>query len=220
MKVLVVGSNGTIGKAVAGLLKEKGMEVIGVSRSGNPALDITNNSNIDMFFANLGEVDAIICAAGDTAFSSLNKVTDADIELSVNSKLLGQVNLVRKGLNNLRPGGVFVLTGGILAYSPIPQTSLISMVNIGLEGFARAAALELTEGRRIVVVHPSWVAETAAKIGMDPAPWPDAKKTATAYLEAIEGTNNGEPVFVKGYEPERRQRKQSAMSFEQSALSN
>ncbi|HEY5406592.1 MAG TPA: short chain dehydrogenase [Ginsengibacter sp.] len=205
MKALVVGSNGTIGKAVVELLKEKGIEVIGTSRSGNPALDITDNSNIGTFFANLGEVDAIVCAAGDAAFSFLNKVTDADIQLSVNSKLLGQVNLVRKGLNNLRPGGVFVLTGGILAYSPMPQTSLISMVNIGLEGFARAVALELTESRRIVVVHPTWVAETAAKIGIDPSPWPDAKITATAYLEAIEGTNNGEPVFVKGYTPERRQ---------------
>ena len=204
MKALVVGSNGTIGKAVVELLKEKGIEVIGVSRSSNPPLDITNHSNMETFFAKLGEVDSIICAAGDAAFSFLNKVTDDDIQLSVNSKLLGQVNLVRKGFNNLRPGGVFVITGGILAYSPMPQTSLISMVNIGLEGFARAVALELTEGRRIVVVHPAWVAETAAKIGMDPAPWPDAKRTATAYLEAIEGTNNGEPVFVKGYNPERR----------------
>ena len=132
-------------------------------------------------------------------------MTDDDIQLSVNSKLLGQVNLVRKGMKNLRPGGVFVITGGILAYAPIPQTSLIAMVNAGLEGFARAVALELTEGRRIVVVHPAWVAETAVKIGMDPNPWPDARKTATAYLEAIEGTENGEPVFVEGYNPEKRQ---------------
>ncbi len=204
MKALVVGSNGTIGKAVTQLLKEKGMEVIEASRSGNPALDITDNSGMDAFFAKLGPVDVIVSAAGDAAFVSLDKITDNDIQLCVNSKLLGQVNLVRKGLSNLRPGGVFVITGGILAYSPIPQTSLISMVNAGLEGFARAVALELTEGRRVVIVHPAWVAETASKIGMDPAPWPDAEKTATAYLEAIEGTNNGEPVFVKGYTPERR----------------
>ena len=204
MKALVVGSNGTIGKAVTQLLKEKGMEVIEASRSGNPALDITDNSGMDAFFAKLGPVDVIVSAAGDAAFVSLDKITDNDIQLSVNSKLLGQVNLVRKGLPNLRPGGVFVITGGILAYSPMPQTSLISMVNAGLEGFARAVALELTEGRRVVVVHPAWVAETASKIGMDPAPWPNAEKTATAYLEAIEGTSNGEPVFVKGYTPDRR----------------
>jgi NAD(P)-dependent dehydrogenase (short-subunit alcohol dehydrogenase family) len=202
MKALVVGSNGTIGKAVVELLEEKGIEVIGASRSTNPSLDITDSSGIDGFFEKLGEVDAIVSVAGDAAFTFLDKVTDEDIQLSVNSKLLGQVNLVRKGMKNLRPGGVFVITGGILAYSPMPQTSMIAMVNAGLEGFARAVALELTEGRRIVVVHPAWVAETAAKIGMDPAPWPDAKETATAYLDAIEGMNSGEPVFVEGYEPE------------------
>ena len=204
MKTLVVGPNGLIGKQVTHLLKEKGYEVIGASRSTSPALDITNTSNIESFYANLGEVDAIISVAGDAAFSFLNKVSDDQIQICIKSKLLGQVNLVRKGLNNLRPGGAFIITGGILAYSPIPQTSLIAMVNAGLEGFARALSLELTEGRRIVFVHPTWVAETAAKMGMDPAPWPNAVKTAKTYLEALEGTKNGEPVFVEGYMPDSR----------------
>lgn len=200
MKALVVGSNGTIGKEVVKLLKEKRHEVIEASRHTTPALDITDNSGIDTFYKNLGEVDAIICAAGEAAFKFLYKVTDNDIQLSINSKLLGQVNLVRKGLNNLLPGGVFVLTGGILAYTPAPQTSLISMVNAGLEGFAGAVALELSEDRRIVVVHPPWIAETAAKIGMDAAPWPNAAKVAKTYLEAIEEAESGKPLFVKGYE--------------------
>ena len=203
MKALVVGSNGTIGKEVIKLLREKGYDVMGASRSTQPALDITDPSNIESFYANLGEVDAIICTAGEAAFSFLNKMSEEEIQLTINSKLLGQVNIVRKGLNHLRPGGVFILTGGILAYSPMPQSSMIALVNAGLEGFARAVALELTEGRRIVVVHPAWVAETAAKIGMDPAPWPDAVKTAEAYLKALDGTQNGLPVFVEGYTPER-----------------
>ena len=80
----------------------------------------------------------------------------------------------------------------------------IAMVNAGLEGFPMALALEITEGGRIVIVHPPWVAETAAKIGMDPAPWPHAAETAKTYLEALEGSKNGEPVFVKGFVPDSR----------------
>lgn len=65
-------------------------------------------------------------------------------------------------MNNLNAGGVFIITRGILAYSPMSLTSMIAMVNAGLEGFAGAGALELTEERRIIIVHPAWVAETAA----------------------------------------------------------
>ena len=201
MKVLLVGSHGIIGKAIANLLKEKKYDVIEVSRTSNPSLDITDTKNIELFYSNLGQVDAIICAAGDAAFAPLNKASEKDIDLTVNSKLLGQVNLVRKGLNNLRPGGVFIITGGMLAYSPMQQTSLIAMVNAGLEGFARAVAIELTDDRRIVVVHPAWVAESAAMAGMDPSLFPDAAETAKAYLTALEGTMNGSPVFLEGFKP-------------------
>jgi NAD(P)-dependent dehydrogenase (short-subunit alcohol dehydrogenase family) len=201
MKAIVLGASGTIGKAVTYLLKDKGYDVVEASRSTEPGVNIVDPSTIDKFYAKVGEVDAIISAAGDAALVSLGQLTDEQIQLSVNSKLLGQINMVRKGLSYLRPNGVIVITGGMLAYAPWPKTSMITMVNAGLEGFAKAAALDLTESRRIVIVHPPWVAETAAQLGMDAAPWPNAAKTAEAYLAAIEGSKNGEAVFVKGYHP-------------------
>jgi NAD(P)-dependent dehydrogenase (short-subunit alcohol dehydrogenase family) len=201
MKVVVIGATGTIGKAVTNLLKEQGHEVIGASRSSQPALDITDGASIDRFYETLGEVDAIVTTAGDAAFVALDKLTEEQIQLSLNSKLMGQINAVRKGMKYLRPGGVAVITGGMLAYAPMPQTSMITMVNAGLEGFAKAAALDLTEGRRVVIVHPPWVAETAATLGMDPTPWPNAAQTAEAYRQAVEGNQNGVPVFVEGYQP-------------------
>jgi NAD(P)-dependent dehydrogenase (short-subunit alcohol dehydrogenase family) len=200
MKVLVIGATGTIGKGVTELFKQKGYEVIEASRNSNPAVDITNSATIDELYSQVGEVNAIITTAGSAAFVPLNKLDDDQIQLTLTSKLMGQVNMVRKGLPHLRPNGVFVITGGFLAYSPAPQTSMIAMVNLGLEGFAKAAALDLTDGRRIVIVHPPWLAETATALGMDATPWPNSAKVAEAYLHAVESKLNGVAVFVEGYE--------------------
>lgn len=201
MKVILVGATGTIGSAVNRLLKSKNCEVIGVSRTSNPALNINEPSSIDRFFQNAGKVDAIVCAAGDAAMAAVADVKDSDLEISLKSKLSGQINLVRKGMEHLNPGGVFVLTGGVLAYTPLPGTSMIAMVNAGLEGFVRAAALDMKDQKKIMIVHPAWVAETAKKFGMDPTPWPNADKTATAYWNAIHRGKNGSLIFVDGYEP-------------------
>ena len=204
MKILIIGASGTIGKAVEQLFKNKGYEVVAASRSTTPAVDITKAATIDEFYHQSGDFDAIITTAGDAAFVSLDKISEDQIQLTLQSKLMGQINMVRKGLNKLRSNGVFVITGGMLAYDPWPQTSMITMVNSGLEGFAKAAALDLTEGRRIVIVHPPWVAETAAALGMDASPWPNAAKVAEAYVKAVSGNENGVAVFVDGYEPTKK----------------
>ena len=201
MKALVIGSSGTIGNAVTRLLQEKGYEIIPASRSTEPSMNMEDPSSIDKFFAGIDEVDAIVAMAGSVAGGAIDKLTDEQVEVSLKSKLAGQINIVRKGLTKLRPGGVFVITGGMLAFMSWPETSMYTMVNAGLDAFAKGAALDLTEGRRIVIVHPPYVAETAAKLGMDTSSYPSADETAIAYLEAIEGNKNGEPVFVKGYEP-------------------
>jgi len=113
MRIVLVGATGTIGKAVAQLLKDKRHEVIEASRSSQPAVDITIPSSIDAFYSQLGEVDAIVTAAGSAVFAPVDKLTDEQVQFSLNSKLRGQVNVVLKGLPHLRPNGVFVITGGL-----------------------------------------------------------------------------------------------------------
>jgi NAD(P)-dependent dehydrogenase (short-subunit alcohol dehydrogenase family) len=201
MKAVVVGATGLIGKAVVNLLSGKGYDLVQVSRNTRPSLNIDDPASIDAFYKTLGEVDAIICAAGSAGFGPLSKLSDQEFKLGITGKLLGQANLVRKGLSNLRPGGVFVLTGGMLAYAPWPNTSAVSLVNAGLEGFVRGAALDLQDARRIVIVHPPMVRDTAVQMGMDGAPWPSAETVAEAYLTAVESKVTGQPVFVDGYGP-------------------
>ncbi len=201
MRVLVIGATGTIGRAVTNLLKQRGHEVIEASRSSHHIVDITKPSSIDQLYKSVGTVDAIITAAGDAAFAALDKLTEQEIQFTLLSKLMGQINVVRKGINFLSEDGVAIITGGMLAYEPWPNTSMITMVNAGLEGFARAASLDLKQGKRILIVHPPWVAETASALNMDPSPWPNASDVAVAYIDALEGKESGQPIFVKAYEP-------------------
>jgi NAD(P)-dependent dehydrogenase (short-subunit alcohol dehydrogenase family) len=66
------------------------------------------------------------------------------------------------------------------------------MVNAGLEGFVRAAALEMPRGIRINAVTPPWVKETMVKFGMDPTPGLASAEVAKAYVAAVEGSQQGQ----------------------------
>jgi NAD(P)-dependent dehydrogenase (short-subunit alcohol dehydrogenase family) len=201
MKAIVIGGTGTIGSSVVKIFKNAGYEVLAVSRNSQVKADIENDDSLDDLFRQSGKVDAIVCAAGNAAFGELHKLSAKEFNLSVNSKLLGQVKLLLKGLDVLNPGGTILLTGGIFAYKPWPGSSAIAMVNSGLEGFVRAAALEVTDSKKVLVIHPPLVAETAAKMGMDALPFPSADEVAQSYLDAVSGGKTGEAIFVAGYKP-------------------
>ncbi len=200
MKIAVIGATGTIGKAVSNLLEDQGHEVIRSSRNSEPKVNIDKPDSIDDFYSKVGKLDSVICAAGIANFGALQKLTDQQIQRGIQSKLMGQVNLVRKGLDNLNKGGVFILTSGMLASKPWPNTSAVAMVNAALEGFTRAAALDLPDEKRICIVSPPLIRETAEKMGRDSKPWPDADKVAEAYLTALIGDTSGEVIYVDGYE--------------------
>lgn len=200
MKVAVIGATGTIGQAVSTLLEKEGHEVIKSSRKQDPKINIDRPDSIDEFYAQVDSVDAVICAAGIANFGALKELTDEQIQRGIRSKLMGQVNLVRKGIDHLNKKGVFILTSGMLASKPWPKTSAVAMVNAGLEGFTRAAALDLPDDKRICVVSPPLISETAKKMGRDSDPWPDAEEVAQTYLKTLEGDLNGKVIYVPGYE--------------------
>ncbi len=197
-KAVIIGATGTIGKAVHQELSERGYDVIATSRKSTPSVDIENKESIGNFFADKKELDAVICAAGDASFGAFTKLTDEQINIGLKSKLMGQVNICRKALEAMNPNGVIILTGGIFAHNPWPETTNIAMVNAALEGFVKALALELTEGRRVLVVHPPFVKETAQAMGMDESNCPPAMEVARAYLRGLEGKETGKAVYVTG----------------------
>src|SRR6478672_9642310 len=118
MRILLIGASGTIGRAIASGLVSR-HEVILASRHKAPEqVDISNPQSIRDLFSRVGRVDAIVSAAGQAVFKSFAELTDADFAFSIANKLMGQVNVVRLGLQSLKDNGSVTLTSGILAQQP------------------------------------------------------------------------------------------------------
>ena len=198
MKIVVVGATGTIGSAVVKLFRQR-HQVIEVSRSsGDYRADITNKASIESVLAAIGKVDAIVSTTGSAVFKPLAALTDSDFAKSLHDKLMGQVNVVRVGAQHIRPGGSITLTSGILAQAPMPGSAAISLVNAGLEGFGRAAALELQSATvRVNVVSPPWVRETLVALNMDPSSGLPVDEVAKAYAQSVEGSATGEIIDAR-----------------------
>ncbi len=190
MKILLVGATGTIGKAITQAIGSR-HEIVPVSRHGAHPADVADPASIARMLRAIGRVDAIVCAAGEARFGPLAGLSDDDFRLSLTSKLMGQVNLVRLGAEHVVDGGSITLTSGVLAQAPMVGSAAISLVNAGIEGFVRAAALEMPRGIRVNVVSPNWVTETLRVLGMDPTHGTPAAVVARAYVQSLEGSATG-----------------------------
>lgn len=193
MKIVVIGSTGTIGAAVLRALAKQ-HEVIGIHRKSNPGVDITQPATIRNLFDKITGIDAVVSCAGGAAWKPLDQLTDEDYAMSLGYKLMGQVNIVRTALRHVRDGGSVTVTSGVLAQKPMVGSAAVSLVNAGLEGFVRAAALEAPRGIRVNVVSPPWVTETLATLGMDTSGGMPADRVAQAYVSVVEGTQQGATI--------------------------
>lgn len=198
-RVLVIGASGLLGSAVVAAL-DGTAEVVAASRADSPEqVDISDPASLQALFARVEEVDAIICTAGMVRFVPWNDATADDWSHGLSQKLMGQVNIVRLGLPSVRDGGSITLTTGVLAQYPMPGGSIVTTVNCAVEGFVRAAAIEVGRGVRVNAVSPGWVTETLESLGMDPSMGLPAAEVAAEYVALLDSTANGSVVLaVKG----------------------
>lgn len=199
MRVIVVGATGTIGKSVVKLLSLEHDVVKVASKSGDYRVDMSRKESIEEMFKQVGPFEALVCAAGVARFGPLNELSDEDFQLGLSGKLMGQVNLVRVGLKFINEGGSFTLTSGVLSQQPMPGSASISMVNAGIEGFVRAAALDMPRGIRINAVSPPWVKETLEALAMDSSSGMPVERVARAYQSSMVGTFTGRVINARDF---------------------
>lgn len=198
MKILIVGAGGVIGRAVCEALGAPHELIRAGRHSGDVRVDLTREDSVEALFREVGRVDAIVSTAGSVHFGPLAQTGSAEFALGLHDKLLGQVRLALVGQHHLNDGGSITLTGGILADEPIRQGANASTVNAAIEGFVRAAAVELPRGLRINAVSPGVVSESWAVYGpffpgFEPVP---AQRVALAYRRSVEGAQTGRTYRV------------------------
>ncbi|SHK47031.1 short chain dehydrogenase [Paraburkholderia terricola] len=194
MRILIVGATGLLGGELVKLLAAE-HEIVTASRKGSDLhVDLSDKASIESMYRRAGTLDAVICVAGTAKFAPLASLADDDFSFSLANKLMGQVNLVRCGAAHVSQGGCFALTSGVLAQQPMEGSAAVSIVNAGVEAFARSAALELRGKARVNVVSPGWVAETLKSMGRDPSQGVPAATVAQAYKRSLGGSATGEVI--------------------------
>jgi NADP-dependent 3-hydroxy acid dehydrogenase YdfG len=171
-----------------------GHEIVRVGRkSGDSQVEIENRESVRKLYQAVGSFDAVAIAAGEIALAPLWELTAEKWQFSLGSKLMGQINLVEEAIPFIKGKGSFTLISRVLNDEPIFAGVAASTVSGALEGFVRAAAIELPKGLRINAVSPTLLKESEAHFGpFFPGTIPvEGWKVGQAYKHAILGAQTG-----------------------------
>lgn len=197
MKIIVIGGTGTIGSAITQELKKRHEVITAGYQHGDIQVDISKIDSIENMYRSIDQLDSLVVATGKVVFNDFSKMTVDDYYVGLNHKLMGQVNLVRIGMQFLNPNGSFTLTSGILNRDPIRMGSSASMINGALEGFVKSVAIEMPK-YRINLVSPTVITESLPKyanyfLGFESV---SAARAASAYSKSVEGAQTGQVYYV------------------------
>jgi NAD(P)-dependent dehydrogenase (short-subunit alcohol dehydrogenase family) len=198
MKIVIVGASGTMGTYLSNAL-EKEHEVIRADRKGKDVqVDITSAQSIEKMYMQVGSFDALICTAGPTFVGPWKNLNEETFRNGVEGKMMGQINLVLIGQHYINAKGSFTLITGALTHEPQKNFANASAANAAVEGFVRAAAIELENGIRINAVSPTVIENSPQYFPFFPGEIPvTMKQLEFGFRKSLFGANTGQ--IIKPY---------------------
>ncbi|NUY81920.1 short chain dehydrogenase [Flavobacterium sp. MAH-1] len=195
MKIIIVGATGTMGKYLSDVLGKE-HEIVRVARTGADIdTDIYSTESIGNMFRAVGPFDALISTAGPTFVGPWEKLNDQTFRQGVEGKMMGQVNLVLIGQKYINPKGSFTLISGALTHEPQVNFANASAANGAIDGFVRAASIELTDGVRINAVSPTVIEDSPQYFPFFPGEVPTTmKQLEYGFRKSIFGRVTGQVI--------------------------
>ena len=195
MKIVIIGASGTMGSYLSTSF-EKDHEVIRVGhRSEDIQVDLTSPKAIENMYKEIGAFDALVCTAGPTFAGPWKNLTDQAFRQGVEGKMMGQINLVLIGQHYINPKGSFTLITGAVTHEPQKNFANASAANAAVEGFVRAAAIELENGIRINAMSPNVIENSPHYFPFFPGEMPTTmKQLEYGFRKSVFGANTGQVI--------------------------
>lgn len=195
MKIIIVGASGTMGQHLTGEFKKEHEVITAATEGCDIDVDITSVESIENMYKQAGSFDALISTAGPTFVGPWKKLTDTEFRKGVEGKMMGQINLVLIGQHYINPKGSFTLITGALSHDPQKNFANASAANGAVEGFVRAAAIELENGIRINAVSPTVIENSPQYFPYFPGDIPvTMKQLEFGFRKAVFGANTGQVI--------------------------
>lgn len=195
MKIIIVGASGTMGKHLSATFKNEHEVVTAATEGCDVQVDITSAESIEKMYKQVGTFDALISTAGPTFVGPWKKLTDKEFRQGVEGKMMGQINLVLIGQHYINPKGSFTLITGALSHDPQKNFANASAANCAVEGFVRAAAIELENGIRINAVSPTVIENSPQYFPYFPGDIPvTMQQLEFGFRKSVFGANTGQVI--------------------------
>jgi NAD(P)-dependent dehydrogenase (short-subunit alcohol dehydrogenase family) len=195
MKIIIVGATGTMGKHLTSAFEKEHEITKAASAGGDVQVDITSTESIENMFKQVGAFDALISTAGPAYVGPWKKMTDKEFRKGVEGKMMGQINLVLIGQHYINPKGSFTLITGALSHDPQKNFANASAANGAVEGFVRAAAIELENGIRINAVSPTVIENSPQYFPFFPGDIPvTMQQLEFGFRKSVFGANTGQVI--------------------------
>ena len=195
MKIIIVGASGTMGKHLKNVFEKEHEVITAASKGCDIEVDITSAESIENLFRKAGVFDALISTAGPTYVGPWKKMTDKEFRKGVDGKMMGQINLVLIGQHYINPKGSFTLITGALSHEPQKNFANASAANGAVEGFVRAAAIELENGVRINAVSPTVIENSPQYFPFFPGDIPvTMHQLEYGFRKSVFGANTGQVI--------------------------